>query len=196
MELARLRPYTVPIILGFVSIVAIVCSVILIVRSTQTTTPIQFSDDQEASPSAVETGTIVVDVEGAVVRPGVYSIAAGSRVADAISAAGGLAETADTDQFSKTVNRAMKLTDGAKLYVPKTGEALQENTSYTGSSQQTGLVSVNTASESELDALPGVGPATAAKIIANRPYQTLEELVSKKALGPALFEKLKNNLSL
>jgi len=57
-------------------------------------------------------------------------------------------------------------------------------------------VSINTGTESQLDSLPGVGPVTAAKIIASRPYQTLEEVVSKKAVGAALFEKIKNDISL
>ncbi|MBI2404837.1 helix-hairpin-helix domain-containing protein [Candidatus Gottesmanbacteria bacterium] len=61
---------------------------------------------------------------------------------------------------------------------------------------QNGSVNINTASQNELESLPGVGPVTAKKIIDNRPYQTLEELVSKKAVGNALFEKIKGSLSL
>jgi competence protein ComEA len=126
----------------------------------------------------------------------VYSLSDGSRVEDALTAAGGLGSDADTDLFAKTFNRATKLTDGAKVYVPSITESSTNEMSHNISTTQNGMVNINTASESELDALPGVGPVTAQKIIDNRPYQTLDDLVAKKAIGPALFTKLKDSLSL
>lgn len=179
--------YKIPILLGGISVLAIVLSIVLLVKSTQTTTPIEFSSDNtEASNSA----TLTVDVEGAVVHPGVYTLPVGSRVEDVIVAAGGLESDADEELFAKTMNRAAKLVDGGKLYIP----SLSSSPSF--QSSLSSLISVNSGTEAELDTLPGIGPVTAKKIIDNRPYQTLEELVAKKALGTALFEKIKDQLSL
>jgi DNA uptake protein ComE-like DNA-binding protein len=120
MDTAVLRNYKIPILLGGISLVAIVVSVVLLVKSTQTTEPIRFSSE-EASGSALSAGAITVDIEGAVERPGVYTLPAGSRVEDAITAAGGLGNGVDEEIFAKTVNRAAKITDGAKLYIPVIG---------------------------------------------------------------------------
>lgn len=188
MDEAILKNYKIPILLGGVSVFAIVLSIVLLVKSTQTTTPIQFSSDTtEASSAAV----LTVDIEGAVVHPGVYTLPGGARVEDAITAAGGLESDADEELFAKTMNRAMKLVDGGKIYVPFFSSASLSTLGTVGN-----LISVNTASQSELESLPGIGPVTAQKIIANRPYQTLDELVAKKAVGTALFEKIKDQLSL
>jgi competence protein ComEA len=186
-----LRAYKTPMLFGGISILAIVVSVVLLVKSTQTgATPIEFSSDSvEASNSAV----LTVDVEGAVTNPGVYTLPAGSRVDDALASAGGLGTNADEILFAKTINRAAKITDGAKVYIPEIGV---DQTSHNISTTQNGLVSVNFATLAQLDVLPGVGPVTAQKIIDNRPYQSLEDLVTKKAIGPSLYEKLKDSLSL
>jgi competence protein ComEA len=189
MDATALRTYKIPILLGGVSVLAIIVSIVLLVKSNQTAaTPIQFSSD---IPEASSSATLTVDVEGAVVHPGVYTLPVGSRVEDVITAAGGLESDADEELFAKTMNRAMKLVDGGKIYVPSFSSSGLGSVSSLGN-----LVSVNTASQSELEALPGIGPVTAKKIIANRPYQTLEELVAKKAVGTALFGKIKDTLSL
>ena len=194
------RLYRVPIILGGASLFFIVLSIVLLVKSLQPTSPITFSSDQKATESAVlGAETIMIDIAGGVVSPGVYKLAAGSRVEDAITAAGGLSADVDSELLAKTVNRAMKLTDGAKIFIPSAVDVAQSSTVVATSgkpSQNGGAVSINFASQSELESLSGIGPATAAKIISGRPYQTLEELVTKKAMGTSLFEKLKNQLSL
>lgn len=194
-----IQTYKVPIILGVFSIGLISISLILLVRSIQITTPIIFSE--EASVAGVLSGNLQIDIEGAVVNAGVYELSSGSRVEDAIAAAGGLSDEADLEKIAATINRAAKLVDGGKLYIPKMGETTtsynseslsrRDDTSYNDS-----LININSSSQSQLEALPGVGPVTAKKIIDNRPYQTLEELLSKKAVGQALFEKIKNQLAL
>lgn len=207
--LARVwKMYQIPVILGSVSILFIVISLTILIKSTQTSTPITFSSTSEASVAGAMRGSeLVVDVAGAVLRPGVYTLPGGSRVEDAIEAAGGLSKEVDGDRLAKVVNRAAKLSDGAKLYIPKLGDTqtsrnimtgpgpVTDQTSYniiTGSNP----VSINAASQSELEALNGIGPATAKKIISGRPYTSLEELVTKKAIGQALYDKLKGQLSL
>lgn len=197
------QTYRIPLILGGVSIFVIVFSVILLVKLTQTQTPIQFFSNKEilgdSNQSSSSAKLIQVDIEGAVERPGVYRLPSGSRVDDAIAKSGGLSEEADREALAKNMNRASVLVDGAKIYVPKKGDTASHIIDPLLQRQitsQNESVNINTASQNELEDLPGVGPVTAKKIIDNRPYQTLKELVSKKALGQALFETIKGNLSL
>lgn len=190
MDIAFWQSYKVPIVLGIGSIILIVISVVLLVKSTQTTTPIQFSRDNvsiQSSKIANFSDLIKVDVSGAVERPGVYELILGSRIEDAIASAGGLSRELDQESFSKNINQAQKVIDGMKIYIPKRGD---DPTSYSVGT------SVNTASQGELESLSGIGPVTAQKIISGRPYSALEELVTKKILGQSLFEKLKDKLSL
>lgn len=193
--------YRVPILLGVGSLFLIAFSVTLLIKSVQTTTPIEFfPSTSSGSGSSTESGSlgeILVDIAGAVVKPGVYNLQYGARVEEAIAAAGGLSSEADLDRIAKTINRAAKLSDGAKLYIPRQSDP-QVAGSVTAESgvRVQGTVSVNTASQPELEALPGIGPVTAQKIITNRPYTRLEELVEKKAMSQSLFTKLQGQLSL
>jgi len=194
------KTYKIPLVLVSASLVLIVFSGVLLVKSITTTAPITF-ESESASPSVEAVDKISVDVEGAVNSPGVYKVNKAARVEEAIVAAGGLSGDADTETISKTLNRAATLVDGAKIFIPKTGDSsISPDNIVRRESGSTVLgenfININTASESELDSLPGVGPVTAGKIISGRPYQTLEELVAKKAIGQSLFEKLKNQLIL
>lgn len=157
----------------------------------------------KASPKAypkeslVEVGKkISVDVSGAVGKPGVYQLEASSRMEDAITAAGGLSKDADQTYISKYLNLAQKLIDGSKIYIPKTGE---QSLSKTDTPQVAGAAAVklniNIASQSELEALSGVGPVTAQKIISGRPYQAVEDVLNKKIVGKAVFDKIKDSIS-
>lgn len=147
------------------------------------------------------TKQITIDVEGAVQKPGVYSLPATSRIQNALIAAGGLSDGADRQLVAQNVNLAAPLTDGAKLYIPAVGEQMMTsgNTSSGGSGSGNGMstktVNINQASESDLDGLPGVGPVTAQKIIDNRPYQNVQDLVTKKAVGQSVFTKIKDMVS-
>lgn len=140
-------------------------------------------------------GPLVVDVDGAVASPGVVEVPAGSRVADAIDAAGGLAEDADVSG----VNRAAPLADGEKVYIPRAGEAAQAPAA-AGSppGEEAALVNINTADLSELDELPGIGPATAQAIIdereANGPFTSIEDIMRVSGIGEKKFEKLADRI--
>jgi len=141
-----------------------------------------------------ETGELlVVDISGAVKEPQVTRLPANSRISDAILKAGGLAQDADLEFVSKNLNLAAKVTDGAKIYIPAKGEV--QAITDTSSTTVSGKVNVNTANSSQLEALAGIGPVTASKIINNRPYSSVEELISKKVLGASTFEKLKDQLT-
>jgi len=183
--------YRVPLILVGISISALVFAIFLYVKNTQSVEPIRFSSDEKVSS---ESAKLIVDVSGAVKNPGVYTFVYGSRVSDAIIAAGGFSDKADLDTIAIQINQASILSDGAKVYIPAQGTTNQQSPVSQVLSSKT--ISVNTASADELDTLLGIGPATAKKIIDNRPYSRLEDLVTKKAIGPSLFDKLKNQLTL
>lgn len=136
--------------------------------------------------------TVVVHVDGAVASPGVYELPAGSRANDAVSAAGGLAEGADTT----ALNLAAELADGEKIYVPLEGEgaAAPQTPSSAGAADAGGPVNLNTATAEELDELPGIGEATAQAILedreANGPFASPEDLMRVSGIGEKKFERL------
>lgn len=142
---------------------------------------------------------IKIDISGAVTAPGVYELPENSRVDDAIKSAGGVLASASAGYVSKKLNLSQKLQDGLKIYIPFEGETsviapnLPNSPNFPNPQS---LVGINSASAGELEALPGVGPATASKIISNRPYSSLEELVSKKSVSRTVFEKIKDKTDL
>jgi competence protein ComEA len=148
----------------------------------------------EAAPELTPAPTpqlILVDVVGAVAHPGVVRLPAGSRVLDALLAAGGM--TGDADLFA--LNKAAPLRDGMRIYVPRPGEAVPAGA--VGSAAET-KVNLNTATASELDALPGVGPATAAAIVRARsvkPFASVDELQTRGLLSPRVFADLRDLVS-
>lgn len=135
---------------------------------------------------------IAVDVGGEVAKPGVYRLAEGSRVDDAVNAAGGLRVEADRAR----INLAARLVDGQKVYVAKIGEPAGQGVGGSAGRiagvSESQLVNINMASEAELDRLPGVGPATAQKIVASRPYSSLADLLGKKVVNKSVYEKIKD----
>jgi len=146
--------------------------------------------------SLVESQKIIsVDVSGAVNKPGVYQLKDGSRIEDAINSAGGFAEIANGEYVSKYLNMAQRLTDGTKIYVPFEGESGANVQSGVVAGSSTGAkVNINTSTQAELEALPGIGPVTASKIISDRPYQEVGDLLNKKVVSKSVFEKIKDQI--
>lgn len=146
--------------------------------------------------SIVDTQKIIsIDVSGAVKKSGVYQLKEGSRIEDAVLAAGGFSEQASQEYIAKYLNMAQKLVDGSKVYVPVEGEQGTVNQAGVVAGVNTqAKVNINTASSAELEALPGIGAVTAEKIISSRPYQGVEDLLSKKVVGKSVFEKIKDQL--
>lgn len=138
---------------------------------------------------------IKVDISGAVQKPAVYALHNNSRVEDAIKAAGGFVSSASAEFVAKNLNLSAKLTDGQKIYVPFEGETVL-GASISMSSGTTGKIGLNSASSKQLEDLPGIGPATAAKIIAARPFSDLNDLITKKAVSRSVFEKIKDSVDL
>lgn len=143
--------------------------------------------------AAVKT-IVAVDIEGEVFNPGVYRLNKGSRVDEALIAAGGLAAKADREWVEKNLNRAEVINDGMKIFIPKKGETLGE----TIKNDETGskLININTATVTELDALPGVGPVMAGRIVdyrtANGEFKDINELKMVSGIGDKLYEKIKD----
>ena len=148
---------------------------------------------------------LVVDVQGAVLRPGVLELESGARVGDAIAAAGGYGPRVDAERAARELNLAQAVADGDRIVVPSrddppgsaaSGQPGGGGGGGGGSGGETGgLVDLNTASAAELDKLPGVGPVTAQKIIdarAEAPFATVDDLRDRKIVGASVFEKLRD----
>ena len=158
----------------------------------------EVSDD--SSPKAPAATEVYVDIDGAVVSPGVYRVKDGARVAQAIDAAGGLTPEADVTGL----NRASKVADGQKIYVPKVGEQTVAAgggvdggaAASPGVSDATGLVNINTASASELQTLSGIGPSMAQSIIDERTqngaFTSVDDLMRVSGIGEKKFAKIKD----
>ncbi|GAB2475958.1 ComEA family DNA-binding protein [Xylanimonas ulmi] len=160
-----------------------------------------FPSPDAASPGDAPAASVVVDVVGQVREPCVVTLPAGSRVADAVAAAGGASDNADL----AAVNLARPLVDGEQVRVPAPGEMLAPPTSGPPSDggglapSDGGLVNLNTADEATLDTLPGIGPALAARIIAwreqNGAFASVDELDEVSGIGPALLAGLRDQVT-
>lgn len=143
------------------------------------------SGNQKITEENNLSGYIFVDIDGAVKAPGVYRLKDGDRVNDAIIMAGGLTG----DAYTRNLNKAEKLTDGEKIYIPKAGENSE------ASSDSGGLININTASLDDLISLPGIGEAYAQRIIDYRnekAFGSVEEIKNIKGIGDKTFEKIKD----
>lgn len=161
------------------------------------------SDDESegSSSKASAAAEVYVDVDGAVVSPGVYRLKDGARVSQAIDAAGGLAPEADVTGL----NRASKVTDGQKIHVPTVGEkqaSIAEagvdggTSASSGVGGATGLVNINTASSAELQTLSGIGPSMAQSIIDERTkngaFASVDDLMRVSGIGEKKLAKIKD----
>lgn len=150
---------------------------------------------------------IAVHITGEVKKQGLIYLKEGSRVADAIEKAGGETKNADLSQ----INLAYVLQDGQKIYVPNKNEKISqyitgnsgnndtEENNTSNSSKEDSKVNINTANQSELDSLPGIGPSIAQKIIdyreENGNFKTIEELQNVKGIGDSKYEEIKDRVT-
>ena len=183
----------------------------------------QAKEGAEESEETTEKEKIIVHISGAVQNEGIVELESGSRVADAIEKAGGLKENAYMDE----INLAYQLEDGEKIHIPTVEEQKEkenqeskvENESGTGSDGTTSRssnssinngsqnektsnqtkININTATEQELDSLPGIGPSTAAKILEYRKekgkFKTIEEIKEVSGIGESKYEKIKDRIT-
>ncbi len=149
---------------------------------------------------------VTIDVGGEVINPGVYSLDKEARVNEALAAAGGLSAEADRDWVEKNLNKAEKLVDGQKIYIPNVGEVLGDRVvgrdvlQNVSTNSDNKIVRLNTATAEQLDTLSGIGPSIAQKIIdyrtKNGGFKNIEELKLVSGIGDKLFEKIKDNVGL
>ena len=189
-----LEKYRFPII-GFLLIV-IGVGVFLIYRGK--TEKVSHSSDSTGG------GRVVVDVAGAVKKPGVYSFEEGARIRDAIEKAGGFIKKADLEKIAEEINQAAFLEDEQKLFLPlKTSPVAQVSTGSSSgqtagasSSNISGKVNINKASPAELESLPGIGPAYAGRIIEYRQqhgsFSSIEQLEEVSGIGPKTMASLRD----
>jgi len=140
---------------------------------------------------------VVINIDGAVASPGVYTLPFQSRVMDAVKAAGGLAENASPG----SVNLAAELEDGSHIYIPARNSSLESPAEMVGSAiglavsgELISMININQASLEVLIGLPGIGPVTAEKIISYREEQLftrIEEIQKVPGIGPATYEQIK-----
>lgn len=152
---------------------------------------------------------IIVYIIGSVKNPGIYELDVDSRVSDAVNSAGGLLDDADISK----INLAFKLEDGQKITIPSINDDLDDDSSYedfisqdsgniisdTSSNSSTKKVNLNTASQTELETLPGIGPSTALKIInyrnENGKFSSIEDIKKVPGIGDSKFNNLKEYVS-
>lgn len=207
------------IILISMSLLLIVVSLTIFLR-TNLTSEKNLSLEEEKKPISnfqLPISRIFIDLSGAVQKPDVYEVTPGARLKDVLVLAGGLSSEADRQFFSRNFNMARVLVDQEKIYIPSIWEVqqglFQESTfvldqinpkvinnqlSIQDQNQETEeqKININIATVEELDTLPGVGKVTAKKIIDNRPYQSTEELLTKKAVGKSVYEKIKDLITI
>lgn len=153
---------------------------------------------KESMVSEADLAGVKIDVAGAVNSPGVFTLSKEARIEDAIKMAGGFNPNVNKEYVSQKLNLSQKVTDGLKVYIPFEGDPTLQGfagQASTGSvagiaSSGTGKVGINSADQAALETLPGVGPATAKKIIENRPFGSIEELISKKAVSKSVYSKI------
>jgi len=144
---------------------------------------------------------VVIDVGGEVIRPGVYELDEGGRINDALVTAGGLGAGADRDWVEKNLNKAERLIDGQKIYIPKIGEEIKASSQVLGKTDKLdSKIRLNTATAEQLDTLSGIGPALASRIIdyrdKNGGFKDINELKLVSGIGDKLFEKIKDEIAL
>lgn len=171
----------------FVCIVIIVLSSVgILIKPLEFNSPISFTKDP---PLENYIYTKLVYIAGEVNFPGVYEIEENERLLDVLARAGGFTQNADSEFIELNFNLAQKLNDEDKFYIPKVKtdvEVVKNEDS----------VKINTASQAELETLPGIGKATALLIIDNRPYESIEDLLEVSGIGEGTMEKIRSLISL
>ncbi len=205
----RLRKFRLEFVLLFIA--CTVTAFIFFLLSK--TSPVAPTSPRVLPEFPLQTANSLVDISGAVQQPGVYEVSVSARLRDVIILAGGLSDNADKEYFARNYNLAKFVFDQEKIHIPSFAEIqtglfiepqhsnkyplpTNQQVSNSGSSEQTpaesDVININSASIEELDVLPGIGAVTSQKIIQNRPYRTVEELLTKKVIKQNIYDQIKD----
>ena len=175
------------LVLAIVGIFIAIAAIIFLIRYQKPERIIINPPAPTGTPASIR-----VYVSGAVLQPEVYTLPPESIVSDALTAAGGTLPDADLNR----INLAKGLSDGEQVYVSLIGEAPTPAPVNVDGAPVVGPVNINTADQTQLETLPGIGPATAQSIIAyreeNGDFQTIEDIQNVSGIGPATLENLKD----
>ena len=208
--LGNLRIHPIETVMIIVASVITVISGVMFYSSQPQKEVLATTDQVNKIPTPVEE-KIYVEISGGIKKPDVYQVPAGSRLYELIDKAGGLSSEADDEYIARNYNLSKLVSDQEKIYIPtKTDIAngifvepkdrvlkyVEDDLSQNQDTQSDLTVSINSATQDELETLPGVGPVSANKIIDGRPYSSIDELLSKKAISASVFEKIKELITL
>ena len=203
---AHLDGVRLPVLVGITALIVLVlglaCASLLQAASSHGFAVTRADEEQNADEAPIDStgemaARVFVHVGGAVVHPGVQELEEGSRVQDAVEAAGGFADGAARD----ALNLARVLQDGEQVVVPTEEEltaSVSPSAEVSAAPAARGRININTATAEELDALPGIGPATAEKIVADReangPFSTIEDLKRVAGIGDKKYTELADSV--
>jgi competence protein ComEA len=160
--------------------------------------------DSQVCEQTADFGQITVYISGAITNPGVYILETGDRIIDLLGSAGGINKNADKVYVNRQFNLAKRLSDGEQLYIPTIEETVVQINSETKSvstdknttNNTLVPISINSSIKEVLIKLSGIGDVKAQKIITNRPYGSLNELVSKEIISESLFKDISELIEL
>ncbi|WP_326909423.1 helix-hairpin-helix domain-containing protein [Sedimentibacter sp. MB31-C6] len=178
--------------LAVVLIIATIVMTLIGIKLSRKEKEIKFTEDSFNNDMEIESTElyIVIDIDGAVKNPGVYELMDGGRVNDAIVMAGGLKDKA----YTRNLNKARKLIDGEKIYIPYENEEID----YVENDLRSSKININTASKDLLMSLTGIGEVYAERIIEYRNakvFSSIEEIKNIEGIGDKTFEKFKDNIT-
>ncbi len=204
----KIKKYLIEIFLLTLAFIITIVSLVVLIQSSKVEkkeNDIEISQISQSNKILNE--KIFIDISGSVKNPGLYELKINSRLKNALDKAGGFDENADKNFFYRNFNLARILQDQEKIYIPSIWEVnngyIKEtpitfdfvspvSSNINLENQNNNLIDINSADLEDLDSLPGIGKITAQKIIDNRPYQSIDELSTKKVVNKSTFEKIKN----
>lgn len=187
------------IFLGILGIIVVIILVIYVFTKENSTTYFENEIIENTNDNILDesNNNIIIHIAGEVANEGVIELPANARLYDAVEAAGGLTEDADLGQ----INLANILKDGQKIYIPNSDEIEEkyiEETNGQNNYMEVGKIDINSATQTELETLSGIGPSTALKIITYREengrFNTIEDIKNVPGIGDAKFNNIKNDI--
>lgn len=190
-----LSKYKLPVGLSLIGIVLILGGIFTNNNKSRLNSASNFPKESIVSPKE---NLIAVDIAGAVNKSGVIKVQEGTILEDVVKLAGGFSSNSNQEYISKNINLAKKVSDGMKIYIPFKGEQgiVSQESGVLSATTSKKEININSSTQADLESLTGIGPATAQKIISGRPYQKVDELLNKKIVPKATFEKIKDSLTI